>query len=169
MSIVLSSYISFGPVKILLYKQQNFYILQLLILLMKNPLFLIPFILLLAGCEKTIEKIKEDAIIKIMTEGQWAITSFARNSSDITTSFTGYKFQYYSNKTVDAIKNGIVEKTGTWDGDGATMTTWANFTGATTPLNLINGSWHIDNSGLTYVEASQTITGEIKTMRLDKQ
>jgi hypothetical protein len=136
---------------------------------MKKPLLLIPFMLLLAGCEKAVEKLKEDAIIKIMTDGQWAITSFVQNSSDITTNFTGYKFQYYSNKTVDAIKNGTVEKTGTWDGDGATMTTWANFTGATIPLNLINGSWHIDNSGLTFVEATQAVAGETKTMRLDKQ
>ena len=111
---------------------------------------------------------QEDAIIKAMTDGQWVVTSFVQNGSDITTNFTGYKFQYYSNKTVDAIKNGSVEKTGTWDGDASTMTTWANFTGATAPLTLINGSWHIDNSSWTYVIATQTITGETKTMRLDK-
>ena len=81
---------------------------------------------------------------------------------------TGYKFQYYSNKTVDAIKNGTVEKTGTWDGEASTMTTWANFANATPPLSLINGSWHINNNSWTFVEATQTIGGETKTMRLDK-
>ena len=35
----------------------------------------------------------------------------------ITSDFSAYKFQYYSNYTVDAIKNGVVEKTGTWDGE----------------------------------------------------
>ncbi|MBL7744467.1 MAG: hypothetical protein JNN00_13415 [Chitinophagaceae bacterium] len=135
---------------------------------MKKLLPLICLLFPFFGCKKAIEKMQEDAIIKAMTDGQWVVTSFVQNGSDITTNFTGYKFQYYSNKTVDAIKNGSVEKTGTWDGDASTMTTWANFTGATAPLTLINGSWHIDNSSWTYVIATQTITGETKTMRLDK-
>ncbi len=107
-------------------------------------------------------------MIKAMTDGQWAVTSFTQNGSDVTTDFTGYKFQYYSNKTVDAIKNGTVEKTGTWDGEASTMTTSANFINATTPLSLINGSWHITNNSWTFVVATQTTGSETKTMRLDK-
>jgi len=126
------------------------------------------FILFLSACKKTVEKIQENAIISAMTDGQWRITSFVQNGADITTDFTGYKFQYYSNRTVDAIKNGAVEKTGTWDGDPSTMMTWANFTGATAPLNLINGSWHIDNNSWTFVIATQTTGSTTKTMRLDK-
>jgi hypothetical protein len=121
------------------------------------------------GCKKAIEKIAEDSIITAMTDGQWVITSFIRNGTDITSSFTGYKFKYYSNKTVDAIKNGTVDKTGTWDGSATTMSTWANFPNAVNPLDLINGTWHIDNSSWTFVVASQTIGSETKTMRLDKQ
>ena len=124
--------------------------------------------LFLSGCKKTIEKVQENAIISAMTGGQWGITRFVQNGTDITTDFTGYKFQYYSNRTVDAIKNGTVEKTGTWDGDAATMTTWANFTNATAPLSLINGSWHIDNNSWTFVIATQTVGNTTKTMRLDK-
>ena len=131
------------------------------------PAFCLLF--LFTGCKKSIEKIQEDAIIKAMTDGQWTVTSFVQNGTDITTNFSGYKFQYYSNKTVDAIKNGTVEKTGTWDGEASTMTTWANFINAIAPLSLINGSWHIDNSSWTYVVATQTAAGETKTMRLDKQ
>ena len=73
------------------------------------------------------------------------------------------------NKTVDAINNGTVENTGTWDGNSATRTTSANFTGAVYPLNLINGNWNIDRNGWTYVEASQTIGTETKTMKLVKE
>jgi hypothetical protein len=125
-------------------------------------------ILFFSGCKKAVENAQEDLIVKAMTDGQWAVTSFVQNGSDITTNFTGYKFQYYSNKTVDAIKNGTVEKTGTWDGEATTMTTWANFTNAVAPLVLINGSWHIDNNSWTFVVASQTAGGVTKTMRLDK-
>src|SRR5688572_23665372 len=116
---------------------------------MKRALTALLVIVLLAGCKKVIEKKKEDALIKAMTDGQWAVTSFIHNGSTITTDFTTYKFQYYSDKTVDAIKNGSVDKTGTWDGDVNSMTTWANFDNVIAPLSLINGSWHIDDSGWT--------------------
>ena len=125
--------------------------------------------ILFSGCKKTIEQIAQDAVIKAMTDGQWVITSFTQNGSDLTSNFSGYKFQYYSNKTVDAIKNGVVDKTGTWDGNATTMTTSANFPNAVNPLLLINGSWHIDNNSWTFVMATQTNGSEIKTMRLDKQ
>lgn len=124
---------------------------------------------LIAGCNKSIEKIQEDLVIEAMTDGQWVVTSFTQNGNNITADFAPYKFKYYSNKTVDAINNGTVEKTGNWDGNATTMTTWANFTNATAPLSLINGSWHIDNNGWTFVVATQTIGAETKTMRLDKQ
>lgn len=103
-----------------------------------------------------------------MTNGQWKITSFTLNSTDITSDFSSYKFQYYSNKTVDAIKNGVVEKTGNWDGNAEAMTTWASFLSPPYPLDLINGTWYIDRNSWTYVEATQTNGTDVKTMRLDK-
>lgn len=123
---------------------------------------------LLSGCKKTVENVQQDLVIKAMTDGQWTVTNFTQNGSTITSSFSGYKFQYYSDKTVDAIKNGVVEKKGTWDGNASTMTTSANFINAVNPLDLINGDWHIDRTSWTYVEATQTASGTIKTMRLDK-
>ncbi|MCZ2460256.1 MAG: hypothetical protein LC128_11620 [Chitinophagales bacterium] len=136
---------------------------------MKKALTLISVLILIVSCKKVRESMAQDAIINAMVNGQWVITHFTKNSADITSGFSGYKFQYYSNKTVDAIKNGTVEKTGNWDGNASTMTTWANFPGATAPLDLINGSWHIDNNSWTFVEASQSNGSETKTMRLDKQ
>ncbi|MCW3119552.1 MAG: hypothetical protein JWM28_3634 [Chitinophagaceae bacterium] len=126
-------------------------------------------LLFFTGCKKAVENAVENAIIKSMTDGQWVITSFIENGTDITTDFSGYKFQYHNNKTVDAIKNGIIEKTGNWDGDPANKTTWADFPGAVQPVILLNGTWQITNNTLTYVKASQTIGAETKTFRLDKQ
>lgn len=135
---------------------------------MKKLFSALCMILVLSGCKKAVQNAQEDLVIKAMTNGQWAVTSFTQNGSDITANFSDYKFQYYSNKTVDAIKNGAVEKTGTWDGQASTMTTSANFVNASTPLSLINGSWHIDNNSWTFVVATQTVGSETKTMRLDK-
>lgn len=136
---------------------------------MKKFFLFIVILVTISSCKKSIENIKEDLVIKAMTDGQWGITSFKINSTDITADFSTYKFKYYSNKTVDAIKSGTVEKTGNWDGDSGAMTTWANFAGASYPLTLINGTWNIINNGWTYVVATQTNGSEIKTMRLDKQ
>jgi hypothetical protein len=128
-------------------------------------------LLILAGftnCKKFVEKKKENALINIMTDGKWVVTSFVMNTVDITDDFQGYAFKYYSNRTVDAIKNGSVQKSGSWDGDVETMTTWAEFLNANEPLVRINGYWHIDDSGLNYVIASQRGAIDAKEMRLDK-
>jgi hypothetical protein len=130
-------------------------------------LFLVAFTV--GSCGRTVEQIGEDLVIKAMTDGQWKVTKFTQNGADITSSFSSYKFQYYSNKTVDAINNGVTERTGNWDGNATAMTTWANFAGATNPIALINGTWNITKNSWTYVEATQTNGTETKTLRLDKQ
>lgn len=136
---------------------------------MKKIILCFLLIVLITGCKKTVENIQQDLVIQAMTDGQWGVTNFTLNGTNITSDFSTYKFKYYSNKTVDAIKSGTVEKTGTWDGNAASMTTWANFTSPPYPLNLINGSWHIDRNSWTYVEATQIAGTETRIMRLDKQ
>lgn len=134
-----------------------------------KKLYILSLLLFTFGsCKKFTEQIAQDLVVDAMTNGQWKITRFIHNGTDITTDFATYKFQYYRNKTVDAINNGVTERTGTWDGDAATMTTSANFAGAPNPIALINGSWRITNNSWTFVEATQTVGSEVKTMRLDK-
>lgn len=135
---------------------------------MKKLYALFLLVTIFCSCEKTAEKIGEDLVMKAMTDGQWKITKFIQNGTDITTSFSGYKFQYYSNKTVDAILNGTTERSGSWDGNASAMTTYANFPGAPNPISLINGTWNITKNSWTYVEATQTNGAETKTLRLDK-
>src|SRR6188474_1939276 len=104
--------------------------------LMKRLIPLLFIMISLGSCKKTAEKIGEDLVIKAMTDGQWKVTKFTQNNTDITASFSGYKFQYYSNKTVDAILNGTTERTGSWDGNASAMTTYASFPGAPNPISL---------------------------------
>lgn len=104
-----------------------------------------------------------------MTDGQWVITTFTVNDTDITSDFTSYRFQYFSNYTVQAIRNGAVEKTGDWQGDINAMTIWASFPNATDPLLRLNGTWQITDNSWTYVKATMNSGSEIRTLRLDKQ
>jgi hypothetical protein len=138
---------------------------------MKKIYFVALFIsfFLLPSCRKAIENRLNDVIINSMTDGQWMITSFINNDSDITTQFSGYKFQYHTNKTVDAIKNGVIELTGDWDGNALDKTTWASFPGNSLPITLLNGTWKITNNTWTYVVASQTNGTVTRTFRLEKQ
>jgi hypothetical protein len=136
---------------------------------MKKSFLIIISVLLLAGCKRAIKDVAENAILNAMTDGQWAVTSFTTNGTDITTDFSSYRFQYFRNYNVDAIKNGTVEKTGSWQADPAAMNISANFTNVTDPLLLINGTWHITDNSWTYVKATMTIGTEVRTLRLDKQ
>jgi len=104
-----------------------------------------------------------------MSDGQWVITSFKDNGTDKTSDFSAYKFQYHTDKTVDAIKNGTIEISGNWDGNALEKTTWASFPGNSLPLTLLNGSWKISNNTWTYVVASQTNGSVTKSFRLEKQ
>ena len=132
----------------------------------------IPLIILICfaftNCKKAIENVQEDALIQIMTNGQWSVTSFKKGIDDVTADFSGYKFQFKSNRTVDAIKNNIVEKTGTWDVNAYNRSSISNFANATYPLLLLNGTFIITDSGLTYLEANQTVNSEVRVLRLDK-
>jgi hypothetical protein len=133
---------------------------------------ILPFLLgvsLFISCKKEAVAVAEDLIVQAMINGQWVVTSFTQNGNNITSNFSGYKFQFYSNRTVDAIKNGVKEKTGNWGGSTVTMTTWVDFTAAPAPLILINGTWNVIDTGFDYLEATQTNGTEIKTLRLEKK
>jgi len=134
-----------------------------------KPLLIILGVVCLVGCKKTIERKAENAIMKAMTDGQWVITSFISDSSNITSDFSAYRFQYFDNYTVDAIKNGMVENTGNWDGDYYSMSIVASFPNATNPLVLLNGTWHVTDNSWTYVKATMTVGTELRSLRLDKQ
>lgn len=137
-------------------------------LTMKQFAFSLLLLVLFTGCKKNVEKVAEDIVIRAMTNGQWKVTTYTINGSDFSGDFESYKFQFYENKTVDGIKNGVVEKSGTWNGDATNMSISSNFTNATHPLILLNGTWMITKNSFTYVEAKQTNGSESRTLRLDK-
>jgi len=136
---------------------------------MKKLALIILGTVILTGCKKLVEQKAQDAILKAMTDGQWVITNFTSNGTDLTSDFSAYKFQYFDNYTVNAIKNGTVDKTGTWQGDVSTMSISANFANAVDPLLLLNGTWHITDNGWTFVDATMTVGTEVRTLKLDKQ
>ena len=128
------------------------------------------FVFLASSCNtKTIEEKQIDLLTQLIVSGQWIVSKYTKGATDVTADFSGYKFQFKDDNTVDAIRNGAVEKSGTWVGNATNRTIVANFTNAAPALMLLNGTWNVTDSGLTYVESSQTVNGEERKLRLDKQ
>lgn len=131
--------------------------------------FAVILVIGLASCKKQIEKIQTNLVIEAMTTGQWKMVSFKDGSTDLTQDFSPYTFQFKTNYTVDAIKNSVVESSGTWNADADAKTISSNFNPpATNPLPFLNGTWKITNNSWTFVEANQTVNGTLRTLRLEK-
>jgi Flp pilus assembly protein TadG len=104
-------------------------------------------ILLVTGsCKKTVDNIKEDLMIKLITENTWKIVKYAEGSSNQTTVYTDYDFKFNKDGSLNAIKNGVTEATGTWAGSEATQSITAEFPSATEPLAKLTGVWLISNT-----------------------
>lgn len=120
----------------------------------------------LCGCSK--EQLVKNAVIDAMTSGQWKVVNFKNDNSDISSEFAAYKFQFKENLTVDAINNTSVETTGTWTADGNARTISSTFNNANATITLLNGTWQITDNSWTYVVASQSVNGTIRSLRLEK-
>ena len=120
----------------------------------------------LCGCSK--EQLVKNAVIDAMTSGQWKVVNFKNDNTDKTSDFAVYKFQFKENLTVDVINNTSVETTGTWTADGNARTISSTFNNANATITLLNGTWQITDNSWTYVVASQSVNGTIKSLRLEK-
>lgn len=90
-----------------------------------KTLYTLLFLFILAACKK--EKKAENLVIQAMVNGQWKVTNFTKSGVDKTIDFASYKFQFETNFTVDAINNGTLEKTGSWNADASAQTITSNF------------------------------------------
>ena len=140
---------------------------------MKNLLVAaLMMILCLAGCKKIKEDIQEKKALEIITNGQWRVSKLQRGTTvDYASDFAGYSFQFKSDEKVDAIKNFVVQKTGSWYPDATNYRITSAFPNDSEyPLPLLNGVWQLIDADINgnYVVATQTIAGELYTLRLDK-
>jgi hypothetical protein len=121
------------------------------------------------SCKKLKENIQEKKVLDFITTGLWKVSSLEKGNVDYGVDFTGYQFQFKTNEVVEAIKNGSIQKSGTWLPDGVNYTITSNFPAdAVHPLTLLNGIWKIIDGGDNFVVATQTINGEVYRLRLDK-
>ena len=103
-----------------------------------------------------------------ITSGLWKVAGYQQAGVDKTADLAAYTFRFKSNKTVDALKNGTLEMSGTWQDDQANRTIYSNFPSASYPLILLNATWTITNGSETSVNAIATVNGELRNLKLSK-
>src|ERR1700691_5892715 len=102
-------------------------------------------LILFLSCKKFVEKQEEKAVEAILTDGDWYVSGYEQNDSNITASFSGYLFKFDANNTVTAT-NGTLSATGQWSDNIAALTITTDFPGASAPLADLNETWKITDS-----------------------
>jgi len=120
------------------------------------------------SCKKYIQQQEQNALVNIITNGNWVITRYLQNGADITASFSGYVFQFQTNGTVTGI-NGTINTNGTWSGDITTKTITSDFPSAGAPLDNLNAVWKITDSYVDSVAAMTTTDTSTNILNMHKQ
>jgi hypothetical protein len=129
-------------------------------------------ILSLSSCKKAIEAAKEQAVVDAITDGTWYISRFVEGGTDITASFAGWEFVFYSNGTSLGTKTGSPNVTGTWVGDAATFSFTTTFTSSTVPAPLpkVGGTWVVTRAVSTSKGSyARTVGGVYYEMDMTKK
>ena len=134
----------------------------------------IPYILLFSlsiitnSCKKFIEQQEQNAIVDLVTKGQWRITGYIDHQTDtLTNDFAGYLFQFNENGTVYGVKFGQ-QTNGTWSANVSAKSITSNFPTATYPITLLNHTWTITDSYTDSVAAKTAVDSSFNILNLHK-
>ncbi|MBN8851817.1 MAG: hypothetical protein BGO55_05920 [Sphingobacteriales bacterium 50-39] len=135
-----------------------------------SPFGLLLIVALSFSCKKLIQQQEQQAVLNIITNGNWYVYQYLQGDSNITANFSGYLFKFTTYGTVTGTKGGV-SSTGTWSADINARTITSNFPSAGPPVSLLNGIWKIKDSGTDFVLATytDTTTHIPDTLRLQKQ
>jgi hypothetical protein len=107
------------------------------------------------SCKKLVENTQRNALMDVITNGQWHVETFMNGTDSITSEFSGYNFKFNEDGTVVGLKDSI-NITGSWQGDIANYSIISSFPETAQPLTKLNGTWKIKDSELDYVAAEMT-------------
>lgn len=120
------------------------------------------------SCKKFIQQQEENAIISLVTNGQWRVTGYVDHQKDtLTNDFAGYLFQFNENGTVYGVKFGQ-QTNGTFTVDVSAKSITSNFPTATYPITLLNHTWTITDSYTDSVAAKTAVDSSFNILNLHK-
>ena len=133
--------------------------------LVLTALLFLPFFF---ACKKAIDKKKQDLVIAAMTSGRWYVQDYVAGTTNVTSEFDGYEFQFYADGKVDGIKSSSTTS-GTWVGDADNFTITSQFPGAGQPISRLNGTWKITENDWEYVHAYYVNGSTTNYLKLHKK
>jgi len=120
------------------------------------------------SCKKYIQNQEENALVNIVTKGNWRITGYMdHQTKNLTDSFSGYTFQFNENGTLYSVKFGQ-QTNGTWSANIGNKTITSNFPTATYPITLLNHTWTITDSYTDSVAAKTAVDTSFNILNLHK-
>ena len=136
-----------------------------------TPLFALLLVMIsisIAHCSKTVEDLQRNFVIDVMTKGKWTVQVFTENSTDYSSEFIPYEFQFFENGNVQGIRGGYVAN-GNWAGNAAARTIFSIFPAANDTITKLNDTWKITNSTPTLVEARPVNGGRNAYLKMVKK
>ncbi len=111
---------------------------------MKNIISISMLVLMIAtaSCKKDDNSGSTPSINFTIQQGKWKVTTYIDNGNNETNHYTNYEFQFNSNGSVTASKQGS-NVSGTWSNgnDDSQQKLILNF--STAPFDELNDDWHI--------------------------
>ena len=127
-------------------------------------------LILLFSCKKYIQQQEEKAALAVVTNGLWYVTSYLKNDTDITPSFSGYLFKFDQDGIVTGTRDSV-SIAGIWSVNIGARTISTDFPTAGEPVKELNATWNITDSYTDSVAARSVDTTNNTTniLQLRKQ
>lgn len=125
-------------------------------------------IITIPSCQKLIDKQKEKMAMDIITNGQWYVEQYFEDSTNVTSDFLNYEFQFKEDRTVTGTR-GAESHEGIWTEDVSTLSINSQFPTAPAPLTRLNGIWKFKDSSPDFVKAEMTTPTGKNLLRLRKK
>jgi hypothetical protein len=119
-----------------------------------------------SGCKKAIQNAQEDALMRLITNNIWLVTSYKEGNEDMTALFAPYEFKFNKDKSVLGKKAGAPDAVGSWVGSAETMSITSAFPNGPEPLTKLTGVWQVTKSTLTTVNSTREANGKIYYLNL---
>jgi hypothetical protein len=137
----------------------------------RSTLIIILFLFLFPiaySCKKFIQQQEQNAIVDLVTKGQWRVTGYIVHQTDtVSNDFAGYSFQFNENGTVYGVRFGQ-QTNGTWSADVPSKSITSNFPTAVYPVSLLNHTWTITDSYTDSVAAKTPMDSSFNILNLHK-
>lgn len=120
------------------------------------------------SCKKLVQQKEQDALVNIITSGNWYVEQYVEDTTNLTSIFLNYDFRFAKDGSVTGTRADS-SVSGTWSGSIATRTINSNFPTANDPVKKLNGVWKITDSALDYVRAEMGTGASRRQLRLRKK